>query len=98
MEFPIPTCNTMSELVTDYLEGALPIRTRMGVRIHLFACRACGNYYGQTRETIRLLRRGVLRAPAESVEDAILARLAKSHQGHVSGPPNGPMNGDGHDP
>lgn len=94
VEFPIPTCNTMSELVTDYLEGDLPLRTRMGVRIHLFACRACDNYYGQMRQTVRLVRRGVPRPLAESVEEKVLARLANPPHGQM----NGHGNGDGNDP
>jgi len=102
VEFPIPTCNTMSDLVTDYLERTLPLRARFGVRMHLFACRACDNYYGQTRDTIRLMQRGVLRASTESVEDAVLARLAKQPQGNeagrMNGPLRGPVSGDGREP
>jgi len=81
MELPIPTCNSMSELVTDYLEGTLPLGTRVAAGLHLFACRACKTYYGQVRETIRLVRSGVPRPPAESVEEAVLTRMTKPHQG-----------------
>lgn len=88
----------MSDLVTDYLERTLPLRARFGVRMHLFACRACDNYYGQTRETIRLLRRGVLRASTEAVEEAVLARLAQPPQGNETGRMNRPVSGDRSEP
>ena len=51
----MPTCRDMSELVTDYLERALPLRTRVDVRWHLFRCPACQRYYAQMRQTVRLL-------------------------------------------
>ena len=51
----MPTCRDMSELVTDYLERALPLRTWLGARWHLFLCPACRRYYEQMRQTIRLL-------------------------------------------
>lgn len=88
----------MSELVTDYLEGTLPLRTRVVARLHLFACRACDNYYGQMRETIRLVRRGPPRPPATSVEEEVLARLARPAKGQGRGHGNGRMNGDASEP
>lgn len=70
----------MSELVTDYLEGALPLRTRVSARLHLFACRSCRTYFGQMRQTVRLVRSGEPTPPAGSVEEAVLARIAADRQ------------------
>ena len=71
----IPTCRDMSELVTDYLEHALPVRTWMGARWHLVLCPACRRYYDQMRQTIRLLAGGNLPPPGPATEASLLARF-----------------------
>jgi predicted anti-sigma-YlaC factor YlaD len=70
----LPTCREVSELATDYMEHALPLRRWLGVRMHLFACRMCRNYLDQLRKTTRLVRRGALPAPVQEVE----ARLVRA--------------------
>ena len=52
----MPTCRDMSELVTDYLERVVSLRTRLDMWWHLFRCEACRRYYDQMRRTVRLLR------------------------------------------
>jgi anti-sigma factor RsiW len=52
----IPSCRDMAELVTDYLEGVLPLHRRLTARLHLFLCSACTRYFDQMRRTIGLLR------------------------------------------
>ena len=71
----MPTCRDMSELVTDYLERALPARTWLGVRWHLVLCGACRAYFAQMRETVGLLGRLPRQAPPPGAEDKILAGL-----------------------
>lgn len=71
----MPTCRDMSELVTDYLERALPVRTWAGVRCHLLVCRTCRTYFAQMRATVGLLVRLPRRPPPAAVEVALLARL-----------------------
>ena len=66
----------MSELVTDYLDGALPLATRMKARLHLFLCHACRRYFDQMRQTIRLLAGAPPMPPAGDVEQRVLAVLA----------------------
>ena len=57
-------CREVVELVTDYLEGALPARTRARVERHLARCRGCAAYVEQMREVVRLLANlGGLRPP-----------------------------------
>ena len=68
-------CRDMSELVTDYLERALPVRTRFGVRLHLVLCRACRTYFSQVRETVGLVARLPRQPPAPETEAGLLARL-----------------------
>ena len=48
------TCREIVEIVTDYLEGALPAAEREAFELHLSYCDGCVNYLDQMRETIRL--------------------------------------------
>jgi anti-sigma factor RsiW len=47
-------CKSLVELVTDYLEGALPEAERAGLEQHLAQCDGCTAYLEQMRVTIRL--------------------------------------------
>jgi predicted anti-sigma-YlaC factor YlaD len=49
-------CREVVEIVTDYLEGALPSERREGFELHLSYCDGCVNYFDQVRATIRLSR------------------------------------------
>jgi predicted anti-sigma-YlaC factor YlaD len=49
------TCKQMVELVTDYLEGAMPPRTRRRFERHLDGCPGCRAYLEQMRDTVRVL-------------------------------------------
>jgi len=51
------TCRQIVELVTDYLEHALPDRERARFKHHLAQCAGCQTYFGQMRETLRVLGR-----------------------------------------
>lgn len=77
----LPTCRDMSELVTDYLERALPLRGRVGARTHLALCPACRRYYAQMRQTIGLLAAGSLPPPAPQAEARVVARLRDAEEG-----------------
>lgn len=70
---PIPTCRDMSELATDYMEGALPWRRRLETWWHLRLCSMCRNYYDQLVKLRRLVARTPLPGPSPDVEDAVLA-------------------------
>jgi anti-sigma factor RsiW len=50
-------CQQAVELVTDYLEGALPRQARRRFEAHLAGCPHCTEYLAQMRETIRLTGR-----------------------------------------
>jgi anti-sigma factor RsiW len=47
------SCQEMIEVVTDYLDDALPPGERQRFEHHLSYCRGCVAYTGQMRETIR---------------------------------------------
>jgi anti-sigma factor RsiW len=57
---PVPDCGGLScremvELITDYLEGALPPDTRARFEQHIAACGDCTRYMVQMRETLQVV-------------------------------------------
>jgi anti-sigma factor RsiW len=67
-------CIELVELVTEYLDGALPARERRAFEHHLTLCDGCSSYLEQMRETRRLT--GALAAgdvPDEGVESLMAA-------------------------
>ena len=68
-------CRDVTERASDLLEGALPLRLRLALRLHLALCSMCRAYLDQWRKTRGLLGRGRL-APLDSAEeDALIARM-----------------------
>lgn len=59
------TCQDLVELVTDYLEAALPEGDRRRFEQHLAECPPCKVYLDQMRQTIGALGR----LPRESISD-----------------------------
>ena len=51
------TCQQFVELVTDYFEGALPLRTLSQVEEHLVMCDWCVAYVEQMQATVDSLRK-----------------------------------------
>lgn len=48
------TCHELVELVTEYLEGAMPPGQAARFEAHLAACAGCAVYLEQMRTTVRL--------------------------------------------
>jgi anti-sigma factor RsiW len=48
------SCQELVELVTDYLEGALPEAERASFEHHIEGCTGCHEYVRQMRETLEL--------------------------------------------
>jgi anti-sigma factor RsiW len=67
------TCAEMVELVTRYLEGALPADDRERFEEHIAYCAGCTSYLAQMRDTIRAA--GVLREEdlAPELQESLLA-------------------------
>jgi len=67
------TCRELVELVTDYLEDALPPADRARFEAHLEICEDCALYVEQLRGTVAAV--GALRAEALDpvVRDELLA-------------------------
>ena len=53
---PDIACRELVELVTDYLEGALPAEERARVDAHLEECPGCRAYVAQMEVTLRVVR------------------------------------------
>ena len=67
-------CRDVSELATDYMERALPLRLWLGVRLHLLLCDMCRAYIDQLRKTALLLRGRSLPEPPAEIEERLTAR------------------------
>ncbi len=52
---PELTCRELVEIITDYLEGALPPPERARFDAHIRDCDGCATYLEQMRTTIRLV-------------------------------------------
>jgi anti-sigma factor RsiW len=69
----------MAELVTPYLDGALPPRKRFAAWLHLRLCAACRRYVDQVRRTIHFLGYGPPPPPPEN-EREIMALLESARR------------------
>ncbi|HST06923.1 MAG TPA: zf-HC2 domain-containing protein [Gemmatimonadaceae bacterium] len=65
------SCKEMVELVTDYLDGALPGDMRTRFERHLKGCPPCVVYVEQMRQTIATIGK----LPEESIEPTALDAL-----------------------
>lgn len=71
------TCAELVELVTEYLEGALPPGERARFEAHLGECDGCVNYLDQMRKTVALA--GRLRV--EDLSPEVQAELVSAFRG-----------------
>nr|WP_320166111.1 hypothetical protein [uncultured Methylophaga sp.] len=60
-------CKDVAEEASNYLEGDLPIRKRLGLFLHLLVCSCCRNYLQQLRQTISTV--ATLRPTEEDATD-----------------------------
>jgi anti-sigma factor RsiW len=65
-------CQELVEVVTDYLEGALPAPDVFRFEEHLAECEACREYLEQIRHTIALVGRFETEAIAPATRDGLL--------------------------
>ncbi len=64
-------CRELVELVTEYLEGALPPDEVLAVEAHLAGCEGCERYVDQMRATVRALGS----VPVDVLPDEAVAAL-----------------------
>ncbi len=65
------TCQQVTEIVTDYLEGEMPLWQRMQFQLHIGMCRHCREYLRQMKATIET----VGRLPDEPIPDDVKEEL-----------------------
>ena len=66
------SCRELVELVTDYLEGALPEEERLRFDEHIGRCAGCRIYLEQIRQTVSLLGHLPEEALSREAESALL--------------------------
>jgi anti-sigma factor RsiW len=71
------SCRELVELVTDYLEGALPAELHERFEHHIARCSGCATYLQQMRATIRVT--GTL--TPESVSPEAVEALVEAFRG-----------------
>jgi anti-sigma factor RsiW len=71
------TCRELIELVTEYLDGALPGDDRMRLEAHLAECPYCEEYIAQLQRTVAVL--GQL--PPEPIDPAREQVLLEAFRG-----------------
>jgi anti-sigma factor RsiW len=71
------SCQELTELVTEYLEGTLPAGDDDRFEEHLERCRGCQTYLEQMRQTMRTLGR----LPAEPISPEVRAQLLAAFRG-----------------
>jgi anti-sigma factor RsiW len=66
------SCQELVELVTDYLEGALPDEERARFEAHVGPCSGCAEYLEQLRTTIALAGRLEPESLSPQAEEVLL--------------------------
>ncbi len=74
------SCREITELVTDYAEGALGLGDRLRFQLHLGLCRHCRTYVRQLRATARALGR----LPEPELPPALRDELLRRFEGWKS--------------
>lgn len=65
------TCQEITEVITDYLEGRMSLMNRVRFRAHIGACRGCRTYLDQMKLTIRTLGK----LPTHDIPPEVRAQL-----------------------
>lgn len=67
------TCRELVELVTDYLDGALPDDVRARFEEHLALCAGCQTYLDQMRRTAEHLGEIPVGSITDEMQDTLLS-------------------------
>ena len=73
----LPTCQDVQAAMTDYMEGALPFRKRLGIRIHLMMCDLCSGLHQRLLALPRMAK-DLLKPPAEPPPPEALGALDRA--------------------
>jgi anti-sigma factor RsiW len=74
------SCQELVELVTDYLEGAMPPELRLRFESHVERCGGCRTYLEEMRQTIRATGSLTVEAVTPEAERALLEAFRGFHR------------------
>jgi predicted anti-sigma-YlaC factor YlaD len=66
------SCREITERASDLLDGTLPWRVRVEIRLHLMMCRFCREYVRQMELLLRTLRRLPPEEPSPELQRELL--------------------------
>ena len=69
------SCQNVAEIITEYLEGAMPLSTRIRFHMHLGLCSACRNYLKQMKYTVQTLGKLPAEPISPEMREALLQRF-----------------------
>ncbi|MFO0623557.1 MAG: zf-HC2 domain-containing protein [Polyangia bacterium] len=69
------SCQDITALVSDYLEGRLTFGQRVRFQLHLGICRGCRRYLAQMKQTVQLLGKMPDEPPPADVQAQLLAQF-----------------------
>jgi hypothetical protein len=69
------TCQELTTLVTDYLEGRMRLGERLRFQLHLGLCHNCRAHLRQMRHTLRVVGRLPAAPLPDGVRDELLRRF-----------------------
>lgn len=79
------TCQELVELVTDYLEEALPLEERTRFELHLNYCESCRTYVRQMRQVLASAGRLEEESMSPEARSALLAAFRDWKKGSGGG-------------
>ena len=66
------TCQELTEVLTDYLEGTMPPEDRATLEAHLLLCEGCATYVEQMRQVITTVHALRVDEVEETAPDSLL--------------------------
>jgi predicted anti-sigma-YlaC factor YlaD len=69
------TCQQMTGLITDYLEGRMPFMDRARFQLHIGMCKHCRRYLRQMKLSVAVLGAMPPEPVPDEVMDSLLARF-----------------------
>jgi hypothetical protein len=88
MKVSVPdlSCRELVELVTEYLEGRLPLEERTRFELHLGCCDLCRAYLRQMRQVLETTRELGEESMAPEARGALLTAFRDWKRGSGGGP------------
>ncbi len=77
------SCEQMTEMIGDYLDGKVPFGKRFGLLMHVAICKHCRRYFQQIQQVIDLSREAGAQDPPmaapEPMKQDLLAAFRAAH-------------------